>query len=345
MLKVQNLKRFEQGKEVVEMIEQAAEEWAQSVSVNQDEFDVQENTSILKRLEKPKDRIDAVIDTDTYNEIDDQYALAYLINSGEKIDLKAIYAAPFKTYRCSGPGDGMEKSYREIFNVLKLMEREDLDGIVHCGSTTYLENETAPVISDAARDLAQRAMAYSPENPLYVVGIATITNVASALLLNPEIRNRIVIVWLGGNALNWPTNNEFNMTQDIAAARIVFGSKVPLVQLPCMGVVSAFSTSGPELEAHLKGKNRLCDYLLDTTFNEATACGGGAVWSRPIWDVTAVGWLLDGDFIYDRIAHAPIPEYSDRYSFSDNRHFYKYVYHIQRDNLFADLFRKLSKTK
>ena len=302
-----------------------------------------DNARLIRRLEKPKGRVDVVIDTDTYNEIDDQYALSYLIKSDEKLDLKAIYAAPFFNEKSTGPADGMEKSYWEIMNVLTLLEREDLKEHVYRGSTEYLPSETEPVISDAAKDLAKRAMDYTEEHPLYVVAIAAITNVASALLLNPDIKNRIVLIWLGGNATNWPDNKEFNLYQDVAGARIVFGCGVPLVQLPCMGVVSAFTTSGPELEYHLRGKNKLCDYLVNVTTTEAAACNGGPVWTRPIWDVTAVAWLLDGDFEEDCLIHSPIPEYDNRYAFDNNRHFIKYVYHIKRDKLFADLFAKLSR--
>ena len=302
-----------------------------------------DNARLIRRLEKPKGRVDVVIDTDTYNEIDDQYALSYLIKSDEKLDLKAIYAAPFFNEKSTGPADGMEKSYREIMNVLTLLEREDLKEHVYRGSTEYLPSETEPVISDAAKDLAERAMNYTEEHPLYVVAIAAITNVASALLLNPDIKNRIVLIWLGGNATNWPDNKEFNLYQDVAGARIVFGCGVPLVQLPCMGVVSAFTTSGPELEYHLRGKNKLCDYLVNVTTTEAAACNGGPVWTRPIWDVTAVAWLLDGDFEEDCLIHSPIPEYDNRYAFDNNCHFIKYVYHIKRDKLFADLFAKLGR--
>ena len=302
-----------------------------------------DNARLIRRLEKPKGRVDVVIDTDTYNEIDDQFALSYLIKSDEKLNLKAIYAAPFFNEKSTGPADGMEKSYQEIMNVLTLLEREDLKQVVYRGSTEYMPSETEPVISDAAKDLAERAMNYTEEHPLYVVAIAAITNVASALLLNPDIKNRIVLIWLGGNATNWPDNKEFNLYQDVAGARIVFGCGVPLVQLPCMGVVSAFTTSGPELEYHLRGKNKLCDYLVNVTTTEAAACNGGPVWTRPIWDVTAVAWLLDGDFEEDCLIHSPIPEYDNRYAFDNNRHFIKYVYHIKRDKLFADLFAKLSR--
>lgn len=87
----------------------------------------------------------------------------------------------------------------------------------------------------------------------------------------------------------------------------------------------------------------LCDYLADVTTAEAKRCGAGDVWTRAIWDVTAVAWLLDGDFEEDCLIHSPIPEYDDRYSFDQTRHFIKYVYHIQRDRLFEDLFKKLTK--
>lgn len=298
---------------------------------------------MIKRLEKPQGKIDVILDTDTYNEIDDQFALSYMVKSPEKLNVKAIYAAPFFNEKSTGPADGMEKSYEEILRLLTLLGREDLKQVVYRGSTEYMPSETEPVISDAAWDLAKRAMEYTEEHPLYVVAIGAITNISSALLLNPEIKNRIVLVWLGGHALHWPHNREFNLDQDIAGARIVFGCGVPLVQLPCMGVVSEFATGEQELEFHLRGKNELCDFLIDTAIREGRIAPGGPTWTRVIWDVTAVAWLLDGDFVEDRLIRSPIPEYDGYYAFDPDRHFMKYVYHIKRDALFADLFEKLAK--
>ena len=51
------------------------------------------DTLLLNRLKRPEGKIDVVLDTDTYNEIDDQFALAYLLRSAEKQNVKAIYAA------------------------------------------------------------------------------------------------------------------------------------------------------------------------------------------------------------------------------------------------------------
>jgi inosine-uridine nucleoside N-ribohydrolase len=303
----------------------------------------QYDEGLLSRLEKPAGPVDVILDTDTYNEIDDQFALAFLIKSSEKLRLKAVHAAPFFNGNSSSPADGMEKSYNEIFNILTLMKREDLKPLVKRGSEKYLPSETEPVDSPAARNLAEQAMGYSGDKPLYVVAIGAITNVASALLLKPEIKDKLVIVWLGGHALHWPDTKEFNMYQDVAAARAVFNSGAAVVQLPCMGVVSAFAAGGPELEHWLRGKNELCDYLVDYTTKSALKDGGLPNWTRVIWDVTAVAWLLDGDFMLDRLEHIPIPQYDHHYSFDPNRHFYRYVYHINRDKLFKALFETLGK--
>ena len=69
---------------------------------------VSENQRI-EMLKHPNNRpVRMVFDTDTYNEIDDQFALVYTLISPE-LDVKAVYAAPFKNNRSKGPRDGMEK--------------------------------------------------------------------------------------------------------------------------------------------------------------------------------------------------------------------------------------------
>ncbi len=304
------------------------------------------NVEMLKKLEVPTGRIDVVLDTDAYNEVDDQFALAYLLRSDEKLDCRAIYAAPFKNTRSNSPADGMEKSYHEIFNILSLCGREDMNPHVFRGSHTYLPDEKTPVQSEAVNDLVRRAKEYTPDRPLYVVAIGAITNIASAILIDPTIIDRIVLVWLGGHALEWENNREFNLYQDVAAARVVFGCGVPFVQLPCMGVVSEFTTSVPELRHWLSGANPLCDYLVDIVASYQTEREQGKPWSKQIWDVTAVAWLLNGGerFMRERIIHAPIPEYDHRYARSEDTHFMKYVWHINRNALFADLFEKLKRT-
>lgn len=301
---------------------------------------------MLNQLQLPQGKIDAVLDTDTYNEIDDQYAVAYMLAHDEKINVQAFYAAPFDNDKSSGPSDGVDKSYTELTKILTLCKREDMISKCFKGSREFLKDEKTPVYSDAALDLVKRASNYSKENPLYVIAIAAITNVASAILIDPSIVDKIVIVWLGGNALHWEDNKEFNLMQDVASARVVFGYNVPLVQVPCAGVVSAFSVSEPELKEWMIGKNPLCDYLAKNTIEYESKYHSiqPFTWVKPIWDVTAVAYLLNENqkFMKEKIIHAPIPEYDHKYAFSDKTKFIKYVYHINRNELFYDLFTTLA---
>ena len=314
--------------------------------------------SILKRLEVPSRKIDAVLDTDAYNEIDDQFAISYMLTCRERINILAFYAAPFYNSNSTGPKDGMERSYAEIKRLLTLSGNEKYIPVTYPGSTEYLPNEQTPIDSPAARDLVRLANEHTEDDPLYIVAIGAITNVASALLLDPTIADRIVIVWLGGHVhskegeiaganFRRPQHpaGEFNMKQDIAGARVLFNSGAPIVQLPCFGVVDKFSINKEGLISALEGKNALCDYLLEHSISQADRDAKGAEWRRVIWDVTAIAWLTNdgGRFMHDRIVAAPIPEYDLSYSFDESRNPIRYVDEIKVEALFAELFGKITK--
>ena len=115
---------------------------------------------LTARLEPPKPGCRLVLDTDTYNEIDDPFALVYALRS-PKLRLEAVYAAPFHNDRSDGPKDGMERSYGQIGEILELLGEERP---VFRGSERWMTGPDGPVDSPAARDLIARAM--SSEEPL-----------------------------------------------------------------------------------------------------------------------------------------------------------------------------------
>jgi len=292
---------------------------------------------LVQKLEWPVGNVRVVLDTDTYNEVDDQFALAYALASPEKITLEAIYAAPFHNNRSSGPDDGMIKSYNEILKILSKMNI-NFDGMVYKGSCSYLQAMEKPVESDAAYDLISRAMKAS-DRPLYVVAIGAITNIASAILIKPEIINNIVLVWLGGNAFFWHDNREFNLIQDIIASRFVFDCGVPLIHIPCAGVTTHLRTTIPELEYYLKGKSEIADYLLEIVKGYTD---DPFAWSKVIWDVAAIAWLIDSQWVGTQLVPSPIVTDQMTWSFDNNRHFIKSAYMLDRDKIFKDLFKKLT---
>ena len=296
----------------------------------------------LSMLANPSGLVDVVMDTDTYNEIDDQFAIAYALCSPDRINVRALNAAPFLNQHSVSAEDGMVKSKKEIHKLLGLIgqERE-----VYAGSRRFLADEHTPEESPAARDLCSRAMDYSPEKPLFVVSSGCMTNVASALLMKPEIADRIVIVSLGGHALEWEDNFEFNQRQDLAAARVVYQSGTPLVILPAQQVVSSLATTKYELEHFLRGKNPLCDYLMQNTVDEVGKHPAGRAWSRVIWDIAGIAWLLndEGRKMRSRLIPTPLPGYDHRWHFPEGTPLCRYVYYVSRDDIFTDMFAKLAK--
>ena len=298
----------------------------------------------LEKLQVPTGMVDVVLDTDCFNEIDDQFAMAYLLRCPERVNVKAVSIAPFLNKKVQTPAEGMEKSYEEARKVLELTLPGQEKPPVWRGSEIFLPDENTPVDSEAARKIVELAMAYPQDKPLYIVAIGAATNVASALLMKPEIREHIVIVWLGGHALHYKDNLEFNLRQDVASGRVLFGCGAPLVQLPCRGVVSQFATTRYELEHWLVDKNPLADYLARNAIAHCEEIAPGKAWSKPLWDVTAVAWLVnDGErFMYQRQIPSPIPEYDHRSSTDETRHPIGYVFYIERDALFRDMVRRLT---
>ena len=160
------------------------------------------------------------------------------------------------------PGRGMELSYQEILNVCDKLDIEFADRVLR-GSNRYLESMDSPVESAAVEHLIALAKTASADDPLHVVAIGAATNVSSALLLAPEIVANIVVSWTAG----YPTTvmgvvqPSFNMEQDVLASQLLFDSGVPLVYLPGFHVGAQLSLSLPEVEAWVKGRGAIGDYL------------------------------------------------------------------------------------
>jgi len=182
-----------------------------------------------------------------------------------------------------------EKSYEERVRVLGKLGVSP-DCFAFKGSRNVIADVSKPESSPASRTLIARAREHSPEDPLYVVAVGAIPNVANALLLEPSILPNIVVVWLGGNGHQWPHQREFNYQQDLLASRVIFDSGVPFVQLPCTPIVTHFATTAPEMERYVGGRGAIGDYLL-TIFKDYNH--DHFAWSKVLWDMTAVAWVIN----------------------------------------------------
>ena len=291
----------------------------------------------LKLLTPPTGKVRVVLDTDTFNEIDDQFAIVQMLLSKDRFDVEAIYAAPFFNARATSPGHGMELSYQEILRLLERLQMSP-DGLVHRGVTDYVGPAKQPRTAPAVDDMIARARSGSPEHPLYIIAIGAISNVASTLLKAPDIIDRVVVVWLGGHALEWPDTVEFNLKQDVGGAQVLLDSGVPLVLVPCRGVTSHLHSTVPEIERYVEPHGAIGAFLA-MRFNEYSSDHLG--WAKEIWDMAPVGWLLNPDWAPSVIIPSPVLTEQMTWSVDRRRHAIRYVTHVYRNPILKDFFLKL----
>lgn len=279
-------------------------------------------------------KINVILDTDTYNECDDQFALSYLIKSQDKFNIEAITVAPYShKNRNISVKEGQELSYNEILKICKWLNF-DTTNKVFKGSMGYLQNgytENNPAVNKII-DVALK------NKKTYILAIGAITNVALAIKKEPKIINKIEIIWLGGNELGYKDNLEYNFRQDIQAVREVFESKVKLTVLPCKNVVSELRIDINTLNNNLENKSELCNYLLSRFYNDGYH---GIQESRVIWDISVIAYMINKKWFETKEISCPNIREDSSYETTDNRHTIIFTTKLDRDKIYNNLFKKL----
>lgn len=277
-------------------------------------------------------KLNVILDTDIYNECDDQFALAYLLKYQDRFNIEAITIAPFHKGDISVEV-GIDKSYDEVIKICNWLNFKT-DGKVFKGSTGYL-GDGYRECNEAVSKIIEIA---NKNEKTYILAIGAITNIALAILKEPEIINKIEVIWLGGNSFLYKDNKEFNFKQDVQAVRTVFESKVKLTIIPCKNVASNLRTSIYELEHFLKGKSELCDYLCKRFYNDTIH---GIQERRVIWDISVIAYMVNRSWF--ELEQVSCPEIDDdtTYKFTENNHKIIVVNYLNVDEIFKDLFEKL----
>lgn len=236
-------------------------------------------------------RVRMIVDTDCKNEADDQFALAHHLMT-PMLEVKGIVAAHFENGRPDYRGRSMQASFDEIERVLDLMDLRGKYPVLK-GCAKPLPDQRTPVESEGARFIVAEALRDDPR-PLFVALQGAITDLASALLMEPSIKDRLTAIWIGGD--RYPNGGwEFNLAQDICAANVVFASGVALWQVP-KNVYKLMNVSLAELQHRVAPCGDIGAYLVKQMV-ELNDSLGDAPWPHgETWclgDQPTVGVLLE----------------------------------------------------
>jgi inosine-uridine nucleoside N-ribohydrolase len=231
-----------------------------------------------------------ILNTDAKNEADDQFAIVHALLS-PTLDVRGLIAAHFGTGRSQR---SMAESREEIDLLLRLL---DMTGKVTVadGAATALPDDHTPRDSAGARLIIAESKLASEDDPLFVAFLGPLTDMASAILLDPEIvRRDVIVIWIGGvgyGGLASPLKIEYNLSNDIAGANVVFASGMTIWQVPS-SVYSMVSVGYAELEEKIGQAGPLGEYLIRQTRDYNSTYHHEPIESRSLGDSPAVSLML-----------------------------------------------------
>lgn len=281
-----------------------------------------------------------ILDTDAYNEIDDQFAIAYLYYS-KRVELVAVCAEHYMHDRCNSKALGMKRSYDEIVKVLSLADPH-YKTETYRGSINTIDEMGCAVESEAADAIIR--LARESDEIVYVVAIGALTNVTSAILKAPDIKDKICVLFVGCRPLSIGCPVEYNVEQDYRAAVELFESGTPLIIVPDANVTSTLR-SPIDCTAEIKGANPVCDYLYDISYNAYRAVGCPPTWARTIWDLGAPAIFETPECATYEIMPRPILTPEQTYAYDSTRPEMIMVTALDRDPIFARAWEVLKKGK
>lgn len=282
----------------------------------------------------PESKQRVIINTDAKNEADDQYAIVHAVLT-PSFDLHGIIPAHFGTRKST---TSLRESHDETVKLLRLMNLEG-DVRVEDGAAHAIPNESTPADSPGARLIIEEAMK-DDERPLHIAFYGPLTDMASALLLEPAIQERgIRVIWIGGGV--WPSGGqEYNLSNDIHAANVVMKSNLELWQVP-RSTYRTMSVGYAELIEKVYPQGEIGKYLIEQLI-EHNAQTRPEMEYRSLGDSPCIGIILDPECGHFSWRPAPTFDEQMHYIHSGQYRPIRVYENVNTRFIHEDLFAKLA---
>lgn len=218
-------------------------------------------------------RMRLLIDNDFSGDPDDLYQLAHhlLIPSAE---IRGVIGSHLRDGDPFDPGPRSASNARAVAaDVFARMGVTSTELLV-TGAEKGLQDQATPILSEATELIIAEALREDTEQPLFYLAGGGLTDLASALLLEPQIAERMTLIWIGGaehEGLAVPPPGampiEYNLLIDVVAAQVVFNeSHIPIWQVP-RDAYRQLLVSDAELRLRVATAGPLGRYLYDETMH------------------------------------------------------------------------------
>lgn len=314
--------------------------------------------SACQQTQKPVEqtRIKILIDSDANNELDDQHALAYAFLNSEVFDVVGI------TVNNTRNGDGIQGQFDEALRVIQLFNLENKIPLYKGADKSYAE--IVPFIGDTNFDgkpavdfIIQEAMKMTNEKLLLVL-VGKLTNIALAIKKEPEIVNKIRVVWLGSN---YPGPGEYNLDNDTTSVNPVIESGVPFEMVTVRygepSGTAAVTVTREEVSKFLRGKGPKSEIAITGRHGGTFTCFGdysanlfehaqmhGNPPSRALFDMAAVAIIKNPHWAEKKEILAPRLQGLEWVGQTDNQNKIIIWENFKRDSIVDDLFQLIEES-
>ena len=272
-----------------------------------------------------------IIDADTGNEVDDLYAIARALIDPE-LDVLALNSTQWQNSHWAVENT-LEDSHRLNVRILSYLDMGQLPHPRGSHYRLYDWGQDVAQHSAAAYKIIEEAHNSTPENKLNVIALGALTNVASALLIDPSIAPKIRLYWLGivyNFEKGYWHKTSFNYMMDPNAVNVVLDSEELETHITPSNVAVSMKMTRTRIEEYLKDKNDLRGFLHQRWMNHMD----GGYNQRVIWDLVAIHAVLNPDWLQEVEVPTP-PENKQRKIFLTKS--------FEADKMEKDFFESMQK--
>lgn len=301
-------------------------------------------------------KIKILIDTDANNELDDQHALAYAFLNSDVFDVVGI------TVNNTRNGDGIQGQYDEAQRIIRLFNLDGKVPLFKGADKSFVE--IVPHISDSIYDgkpavdfIIAEAMKMKDEK-LVLIPVGKLTNIALALTKEPQIAEKVRIVWLGSN---YPGAGEYNLDNDTTSVNPVIESGAPFEMVTVRwgepSGTAAVSVTREEILTAMKGKGIKSNAEITGRHGGTFTCFGdysvnlfehaemhGNPPTRALFDMAAVAVVKNPGWAQKTEIPAPKLKGTEWIDRPENQHKIVIWENFNRDAIVNDLFELMEKS-
>ncbi|MBN2001147.1 nucleoside hydrolase [candidate division KSB1 bacterium] len=298
-------------------------------------------------------QIRVILDTDANNELDDQHAMAYMLFNGDIFDVQGV-----TVNRTRGGGDIMQH-VAEAQRVVKMCGLESTVKVLAGADGAFTDikgkiGEPEFDGSQAVNFIIERALT-SGDKKLVLLPVGKLTNIALALLKEPDIASKVKIVWLGSN---YPDPGEYNQENDEPALNFILDTGVDFeialvrygkpsgtdaVRATMDDITANMPGKGPQVSPSVPGRHGgefrcFGDYSVDL-FQHAEMHGDPP--SRALFDMAAVAIVKNPSWARPVRIPAPVLKEGKWVERPDNKHQITLWENFDKQAIMADFFDRM----